>query len=97
MLIIVIAATDDNMDEYAPPSALSGVKEKLIVTDLINQLDIMDGLKEIITVKESYCNFIISSHDPVAVAYNERIFSQYTSTPSHEYLFTAGAKYSKLV
>lgn len=32
---------------YAP-SVLSGIKEKLEVTDLINQLDIADGLKELL-------------------------------------------------
>ena len=30
------------------PSVLSAIKEKLIVTDLINQLDIADGLKELL-------------------------------------------------
>jgi hypothetical protein len=42
----MIAATEDDLDEYASPSVLSGIKEKLIITDLINQLDIADGLKE---------------------------------------------------
>jgi len=32
---------------YAP-SVSSGIKEKLEVTDLINQLDIADGLKELL-------------------------------------------------
>jgi len=45
-------------------------------------------------MKEYYCNLIISSHDPVVVPYNERIFSQNKSTPSHEYLFEDGAKCS---
>ncbi|HYA84603.1 MAG TPA: hypothetical protein VEH06_14320 [Candidatus Bathyarchaeia archaeon] len=36
-----------NMFIYAP-SVLSGIKEKLEVTDLINQLDIADGLKELL-------------------------------------------------
>jgi hypothetical protein len=39
----MIAATEDDMDEHVPPSVLrvkSGIKEKLAVTDLINQLDI---------------------------------------------------------
>ncbi|MGA8085608.1 MAG: hypothetical protein WB988_27440 [Candidatus Nitrosopolaris sp.] len=36
---IMIAATEDDMDEHVPSSVLSG-KEKLVVTDLINQLDI---------------------------------------------------------
>ena len=44
----MIAATEDDLDEHASPSVLSGIKEKLIVTDLINQLDIADGLKELI-------------------------------------------------
>jgi hypothetical protein len=34
-----------NIFIYAP-SVLSGIKENLEVTDLINQLDIADGLKE---------------------------------------------------
>jgi DNA integrity scanning protein DisA with diadenylate cyclase activity len=44
----MIAATEDDMDEHVTPSALSGIKEKLEVTDLINQLDIADGLKELL-------------------------------------------------
>ncbi|HYV52700.1 MAG TPA: hypothetical protein VE971_05340 [Candidatus Eisenbacteria bacterium] len=44
----MIAATEDDLDEHASPSVLSGIKEKLIVTDLINQLDIADGLKELL-------------------------------------------------
>jgi hypothetical protein len=45
----MIAATEDDMDGHvAPPSVLSGIKEKLKVTDLINQLDIADGLKELL-------------------------------------------------
>ncbi|HYA84178.1 MAG TPA: hypothetical protein VEH06_12125 [Candidatus Bathyarchaeia archaeon] len=36
------------MDEHVAPSVLSGIKEKLEVTDLINQLDIADGLKELL-------------------------------------------------
>ncbi|MFZ0221257.1 MAG: hypothetical protein WAM42_06120 [Candidatus Nitrosopolaris sp.] len=43
----MIAATEDDMDEHVPSSVLSG-KEKLVVTDLINQLDIADGLKELL-------------------------------------------------
>jgi hypothetical protein len=45
-------------------------------------------------MEEYNYNLIISSHDPVAVAYNERIFSQNKSTSSHEYLFADGAKCS---
>jgi len=44
----MIAAAEDDLDEHASPSVLSGIKEKLIVTDLINQLDIADGLKELL-------------------------------------------------
>ena len=44
----MIAATEDDLDEHASPSVLSGIKEKIIVTDLINQLDIADGLKELL-------------------------------------------------
>ena len=44
----MIAATEDDMDEHVPSSVLSGIKEKLVVTDLINQLDIADGLKELL-------------------------------------------------
>jgi hypothetical protein len=44
----MIAATEDDMDEHVPPSVLSGIKEKLAVTDFINQLDIADGLKELL-------------------------------------------------
>jgi hypothetical protein len=44
----MIAAAEDDLDEHASPSVLSGIKEKLIVTDLINQLDIAEGLKELL-------------------------------------------------
>jgi hypothetical protein len=44
----MIAAAEDDLDEHASPSVLSGIKEKLIVTDLINQLEIADGLKELL-------------------------------------------------
>ena len=37
-----------HMHEHVPPSVLSGIKEKLAVTDLINQLDIADGLKQLL-------------------------------------------------
>ena len=41
-------AAEDEIDEHVSPSELSRIKEKLIVTDLINQLDIADGLKELL-------------------------------------------------
>jgi hypothetical protein len=44
----MIATTEDDMDEHVPSTVLSGIKEKLVVTDLINQLDIADGLKELL-------------------------------------------------
>jgi hypothetical protein len=44
----MIAANEDGMDEHVPPLVLSGIKEKLPVTNLINQLDIADGLKELL-------------------------------------------------
>ena len=47
----MIAAAQDDMDEYVPPSLLSGIKEKILATDLINQLDIADGLKELLISK----------------------------------------------
>jgi hypothetical protein len=47
----MIAAAQDDMDEYVPPSVLSGIKEKILATDLINQLDIADGLKELLISK----------------------------------------------
>jgi hypothetical protein len=43
----MIAATEDDMHELVPPP-VSDIKEKLSVTDLINQLDIADGLKELL-------------------------------------------------
>jgi hypothetical protein len=36
----MIVATEDDMDEHVPSFELNGIKEKLVVTDLINQLDI---------------------------------------------------------
>ena len=42
------AATEDEIDEHDSLSVLSGIKEKLVVTDLINQMDIADGLKELL-------------------------------------------------
>ena len=44
----MIAVSEDDLDEHASPSVLSDIKEKLIVTDLINQLDIADGLKQLL-------------------------------------------------
>ena len=44
----MIAATEDDIDEHVTPSVLNGIKEKLEVTDLINQLEIADGLKELL-------------------------------------------------
>jgi hypothetical protein len=41
-------STEDDMHEHVPPPVLSGIKEKLAVTDFINQLDIADGLKELL-------------------------------------------------
>lgn len=38
-------ATEDEINEHDSPDVLSGIKEKLVVTDLINQMDIADGLK----------------------------------------------------
>ena len=38
----MIAATEDDL---ASPSVLSGIKKKLIVTGLINQLDILGRIK----------------------------------------------------
>jgi hypothetical protein len=52
----MIAAAEDDLDEHASPSVLSGIKEKLIVTDLINQLDIADGLKELLLSSSSPLN-----------------------------------------
>jgi len=47
----MIASAQDDMDEYVPPSLLSGIKEKILATDLIYQLDIADGLKELLISK----------------------------------------------
>jgi hypothetical protein len=48
MIYGVSAVTEDNTDQHDSPFVLSDVKEKLMVTDLINQLDIADGLKELL-------------------------------------------------
>jgi hypothetical protein len=44
----MIAATEDELDEHVSPSVLNDIKQKLMVIDLINQLDIADGLKELL-------------------------------------------------
>ena len=44
-MICIMTTTEHEIDEHVSPSELSRIKEKLIVTDLINQLDIADGLK----------------------------------------------------
>jgi len=44
----MIAAAEDDMDEHFPPSVLSAIKERLLVTDLINRVEIADGLKELL-------------------------------------------------
>ena len=38
------AAAEDGI-EYDPPSVLSGIKEEILVRDLINRIEIADGLK----------------------------------------------------
>jgi hypothetical protein len=43
MICIMIAATEEEIDERVSPYELSRIKEKLVVTDFINQLDIADG------------------------------------------------------
>lgn len=44
----MIAATEDELNEHVSPSVLNHIKQKLIVTDLINQLDIAYGLKRLL-------------------------------------------------
>jgi len=39
------AAAEDGIDEHDPPSVLSGIKEEILVRDLINRIEIADGLK----------------------------------------------------
>jgi len=51
----MLAAAQDDMDEYVPPFLLSGIKEKILATDLINQLDIADGLKELLLLFLGEC------------------------------------------
>jgi DNA integrity scanning protein DisA with diadenylate cyclase activity len=40
------AATEDGIDEHG--SVLRGIKEELLVRDLINRIEIADGLKELL-------------------------------------------------
>jgi hypothetical protein len=46
------AAAEDDIDEHDSPSVLSGIKQKLVLTDLINQLDIADGLKRLLITSD---------------------------------------------
>ena len=46
--------TEDDRHEHDSHSVLSGIKEKLVVTDFINQLDIADGLKELLISSRLY-------------------------------------------
>jgi hypothetical protein len=39
---------ENKVDVHYSQSALQSIKEKLIATDIINQLDIADGLKELL-------------------------------------------------
>jgi len=39
---------ENKVNVHYSPSALQSIKEKLITIDLINQLDIADGLKELL-------------------------------------------------
>jgi DNA integrity scanning protein DisA with diadenylate cyclase activity len=39
------AAAEDGVDEHVPPSVLHGMKEELLIRDLINRMEIADGLK----------------------------------------------------
>ena len=57
MICIMSTAAEDDIDEHNSPSVLSGIKEKLVVTDLINQLDIADGLKGLLIS----CDFTLKS------------------------------------
>jgi hypothetical protein len=41
----MIAATEDGLDDHVSSSVLNDIKQNLMVIDLINQLDIADGLK----------------------------------------------------
>jgi hypothetical protein len=42
---VTAAAEEDELNEHVSPSVLNDIKQKLMLTDLINQLDIADGLK----------------------------------------------------
>ena len=42
------AAAEDGIDEHVPPSVLRGIKEELLLRDLINRMDIADGLKQLL-------------------------------------------------
>ncbi|HXP52544.1 MAG TPA: hypothetical protein VN922_21505 [Bacteroidia bacterium] len=44
----MIAASEDELDEHISPSVLNDIKQEVMVIDLINQLDIADGLKELL-------------------------------------------------
>ena len=57
----MIAAAQDDMDEYVLPSFLSDIKEKILATDLINQLDIADGLKELLMSKSFTLKFLLGT------------------------------------
>jgi hypothetical protein len=46
------AAAEDDIDEHDSPSVLSGIKQKLVLTDVINQLDIVDGLKRLLVISD---------------------------------------------
>jgi len=59
----MIAAAEDDLDEHASPSVLSGIKEKLIVTDLINQLDIAGGLKELLLSRSFTPKSLLNASD----------------------------------
>jgi len=52
MKCIMSAAAQDDIDEHDSPSVLSGIKQKLVLTDLINQLDIADGLKRLLMISD---------------------------------------------
>ena len=52
MICIMSAAAEDDIDEHDSPSVLSGIKQKLVLTDLINQLDIADGSKRLLIISD---------------------------------------------
>ena len=54
---IMIAATEDDMDEHVAPSVLSGIKEKLEVTDLIKGLPSWEA-----SILETMHSFFIQFH-----------------------------------